>query len=346
MDFLPRKRVIEAQALYFWALLKRFRITFIMLFVLVFGGGTLLHVLLLRAGRPVGLGRSIVAAYFLLFAQPIIDIPDNGAVELLAVLIPPLGISTVAGGLLRFAYLFFAKTRNDKEWFAVLAQTLQDHVIVCGAGRVGFRVFEQLHKLAVPMLVIEKDESKPFIAQMRTAGVPVLIDDVRAAGTLERANVRRARAVVCATDDDLANLNVALDARKLHPGVRVVMRLFDDDLVEKARTSFEAQAFSTSALAAPALAMAALDPSIKNSFEVGGRLMVVAEVEVRGGMVAGKTVAQLRDENGVLILHVVKQSGETFFDPVGACCVETGDKLTLQATLRTYEGLREKLLAA
>ncbi|HZX96696.1 MAG TPA: NAD(P)-binding protein [Myxococcales bacterium] len=346
MDVLPRKRVLQAQALYFWALLKRFRITFLMLVVLVVGGGSLLHVLLLRAGKPVGLGRSIVAAYFLLFAQPIIDIPDNGPVELLAVLIPPLGISTVAGGLLRFAYLFFAKTRNDKEWFAVLAQTLKDHVIVCGAGRVGFRVFEQLHKLSVPMVLIEKDESKPFIAQIRDVGVPVLIDDVRAMGTLERANLKHARSIVCATDDDLANLNVALDARKIRPGIRVVMRLFDDDLVEKTRTSFDAQAFSTSALAAPALAMAALDPNIKNSFEVGGRLMVIAELAVRGGLMAGKTVAQLRDELGVLIIHVARREGETFFDPVGACRVEEGDQVTLQATLRTYEGLREKLLAA
>src|SRR3954471_1999528 len=214
MDVLPRKRVLQAQALYFWALLKRFRITFLMLVVLVVGGGSLLHVLLLRAGKPVGLGRSIVAAYFLLFAQPIIDIPDNGPVELLAVLIPPLGISTVAGGLLRFAYLFFAKTRNDKEWHAVLAQTLKDHVIVCGAGRVGFRVFEQLNKLAVPMVMIERDEAKPFVSTIRAAGVPVLVGERRSAGSLERANVGRARAIVCATDDDLANLNIALDARK------------------------------------------------------------------------------------------------------------------------------------
>jgi voltage-gated potassium channel len=218
----------------------------------------------------------------LLFAQPIIDIPDNGPVELLAVLIPPLGITTVAEGLVRFAYLFFARERNDKEWFAVLEQTLKDHVIVCGAGRVGFRVFEQLHKLGVPMVMIEKDESKTFLAEIRAAGVPVLIDDVRAAGTLERANAAKARSIVCATDDDLANLNVALDARKLRAGIRVVMRLFDDDLVEKTRSSFEAQAFSTSALAAPALAMAALDPSIKNSFEVGGRLMVIGELTVAG----------------------------------------------------------------
>src|SRR5207302_2947796 len=121
-------------------------------------------------------------------------------------------------------------------------------------------------------------------------GVPVLMEDVRAAGALARANVQKARSIVCATDDDLANLNVALDARKLRPGIRVVMRLFDDDLVEKTRSSFDAQAFSTSALAAPALAMAALDPSIKNSFEVGGRLMVIAEVTVQAN-ICGRSVA-------------------------------------------------------
>ena len=345
MKFLPRRRTLQAQALYLWTLLKRFRFTFLMLAALVVGGGALLHILLAQAGRPVGLGRSIVAAYFLLFAQPIIDIPDNTAVELVAVLIPPLGISTVAEGLVRFAYLFFAKTRNDKEWFAVLAQTLKDHVIVCGAGRVGFRVFEQLHKLDVPMVMIERDQEKPFLAEIRAAGVPVLVDDVRAAGTLERANVQKARSIVCATDDDLANLNVALDARKVRPGIRVVMRLFDDDLVEKTRSSFDAQAYSTSALAAPALAMAALDPSIKNSFEVGGRLMVVAELTVLGE-ICGRTVAELRDQSGVHVLHMVRKNGETIFDPQGPCCFEPGDTVTVQATLQAYQGLRERLLAA
>ena len=62
MDFLPRRRTLHAQSLYLWTLLKRFRFTFLMLVVLVFGGGALLHLLLERAGKPVGLGRAIVAA--------------------------------------------------------------------------------------------------------------------------------------------------------------------------------------------------------------------------------------------------------------------------------------------
>ncbi len=227
----------------------------------------------------------------------------------------------------------------------MLAQTLKDHVIVCGAGRVGYRVFEQLKKLDVPMVVVERDEAKPFLSEIRAAGVPVLVEDVRAAGALTRANVQKARAIVCATDDDLVNLNVALDARKLRAGIRVVLRLFDDDLVEKTRVSFEAEAFSTSALAAPALAMAALDPAIRNSFEVAGRLMVVAELKMQGE-ICGRSVAQLRDESGVLVIHMVRKNGETLFDPSGRCCFDPGDIVTVQATLDAYQRLRDKLLAA
>lgn len=51
MDLLPRRRTLQAQALYLWALLKRFRVTFFMLFLLVLGGGTLLHVLLFQGLR-------------------------------------------------------------------------------------------------------------------------------------------------------------------------------------------------------------------------------------------------------------------------------------------------------
>jgi hypothetical protein len=54
-------------------------------------------------------------------------------------------------------------------------------------------------------------------------------------------NVKAASAIVCATDDDLANLNIALDARRFKPDIRVVIRLFDDDLVAKVRDTFKAE---------------------------------------------------------------------------------------------------------
>ena len=320
--------------------MRRFRGTFAALFILIFGGATLMQWLFARVGKPISFSRAALSAYFLFFGQPILDIPDNLAIEALFFAIPPLAFFTVAEGLVRFAYLFFAREKDDKEWFTVLAQTLNDHVIVVGGGRVGFRVFEQLKKLEVPMVIIEKQAESPLLAQMRDAGVCVLTADARSPQALRDANLATARAVVCATDDDLANLNVALDAKKMRPGIRVVLRLFDDDLVNKTREAFDVEAFSTSALAAPAFAVAALDPTIRNSFEVGGRLMVVAVLEVRGELV-GRTVAELRDDAGALVLHLVRKSGGTLFDPRGSVQLEAGDRVTLQATLEAYRTLRE-----
>ena len=118
------RSTLHAQALYLWALLRRFKLTFIMLAVLVLGGGTLMWAMYEHLGKPITWSRAVFCAYFLLFAQPTMEIPDYAPLEALFTLIPPFGIVTVAEGLVRFAFLFFAKTRNDKEWFAVLASTL------------------------------------------------------------------------------------------------------------------------------------------------------------------------------------------------------------------------------
>jgi voltage-gated potassium channel Kch len=136
----------------------------------------------------------------------------------------------IADGVVRFAYLFFARQNHDKEWITVISETLRAHVIVCGAGRVGYRVAAQLLELGHEVVVIEKRPDAAFIAVLQAHDVPVLIDDVKSPQALQRVNVQHAAAIVCATDDDLANLNTALDARRLNPAIRVVLRLFDDDL--------------------------------------------------------------------------------------------------------------------
>jgi Trk K+ transport system NAD-binding subunit len=162
---------------------------------------------------------------------------------------------------------------------------------------------------------------------------------VRTPNALEATNIKVARAIVCATDDDLANLNIALDARRLKPGIRVVMRLFDDDLVAKSREAFDVEAFSTSALAAPALAVAALDADIHHSFEVGGRLMVVAQLRPGPDLVS-KTVGELAIAHHLHALHLVRAGGETLFDPDPDVRLSAGDRATVQATLDAWKRWR------
>jgi Trk K+ transport system NAD-binding subunit len=237
----------------------------------------------------------------------------------------------------RFGFLYFSKRRNDKEWIAVQSQSMKDHVVLCGGGRVGYRVLGELQKLGMDVVVIERDEKAPFVPTMRRSGAPVLIDDVRDPGALKAVNIAHARAIVCATDDDLANLNLALDARKANPSIRVVIRLFDDDLVENARGALGFEALSTSSLAAPAFAMRAVDPSVLASFELNGRRIVVGEI-VAGSWLTGKSPAQVRDETGALVLQA-SRGGEPFHDAQSGEVLAEGDRLVIQAVLEVYERL-------
>ncbi|RJS25983.1 potassium transporter TrkA [Corallococcus sp. H22C18031201] len=324
---------------YLRALMRRFRTTLLLALALYGVGPLLFHWRYVGpSGEGVSFGEALHHVYFLLFGQPSLPYVNDWLVETLNFVIPPVGIALVADGVVRFAYLFFARHKNDKEWVAVVSETMKGHVVVCGAGRVGYRVVTQLREMGRDVVVVEKREDAAFVSALRDENVPLLIDDTRSPLCLPRTHVKHASAIVCATDDDLANLNIALDARRLNPDIRVVIRLFDDDLGAKVRDTFHVEALSSSSLAAPAMALAALDPRIIHSFRIAQHLMVVSLFEVREGLTS-MTVAQVRDRFGALALSLHRGPQE-LLNPAGDECLRAGDLVTLQAPYPEYQRLR------
>ena len=92
---------------------------------------------------------------------------------------------------------------------------------------------------------------------------PTVIDDVKDFlfvnnKVLLEAGIREAESIVPCTRDDLMNLSIALEARRLVPGIKVVLRMFDVQMAENVRTGFNIHtAFSIPELSAPAFAAAA-----------------------------------------------------------------------------------------
>ena len=337
----PYRRSLTAHLRYLVALLARFRVT-VILGTLLFLVAPLLFRLLYvgPAGERIHYGEALHHVYFLLYGQPSLPYVEIPALEALNLFIPPFGIVVLIDGLVRFAYLYFAKHREDKEWIAVVTQTMRGHVVVCGAGRIGYRVSEQLLALDHEVCVVEKRQDAPFVSVLRDRGVPVLVDDIKSPGALKRTNVEGASAIVCATDDDLANLNVALDARKVNPRIRVVIRLFDEDLVAKVRETFRAEALSSSALAAPAMALSALDPRILHSFQVGGHLLVISRFTAEHGL-PELTLSEVRDRFGGLVLALDRMGETEILHPRGNTQVRRGDVLTVQLEYGDYRRLRD-----
>jgi Trk K+ transport system NAD-binding subunit len=332
-------RHLRANLRYLRALVRRFRITLVLSAALFLVGPTLYHLRYVGpAGERITFGEGLHHVYFLLYGQPSLPYVHDWFIELLNLVIPPVGIALVVDGVVRFAYLFFARHKNDKEWIEVVTETMKGHVVVCGAGRVGYRVVAQLREMGKDVVVVEKREDAAFVSALRDEQVPLLIDDTRSPLCLPRTNVQHASAIVCATDDDLANLNIALDARKLNPNIRVVIRLFDEDLSGKVRDTFKAEALSSSSLAAPAMALSAMDPRIVHSFHLGRHLMVVSHFEAREGL-PGLDVSSVRDRFGALALSLVR-GGTEQLHPNGDEVIQPGDVLTLQAAYPDYRRLR------
>ena len=171
---------------------------------------------------------------------------------------------------------------------------MHDHVIVVGLGTIGFRIASLLHERGIPVAAAERAADGPFVEAAHELRIPVLTTDVRSRHVLKALNIEQARAIVCCTDDDAANLTTAFHARAVRPDLRIVLRLFDPDLAARLdRALGDYHSRSVSSLAAPAFAAAAVGRDVLATIPIGQRrVLIVARVPVEAGSPAeGQTIA-------------------------------------------------------
>lgn len=177
----------------------------------------------------------------------------------------------------------------------------QGHVVVVGIGSVGFEVIRELTAVGVPVVAVNAEADRPFLADVRTRA-SLVVGDGRLGETLAQAGVKTARAVVAATEDDSANLSIGLGARRLNAGIRTVVRLFDSDFARKVESTLGVDvALSASRIAAPTFAASALFRDVVKAFIVQDRLMILL-LRKAGAEWAGRKPSALRSERGVAVL--------------------------------------------
>lgn len=262
---LPRPRLkrrdLRTPFLYVYTLALAFRWTLLALIAAVLAGGALFAITPHAAygGSPPPLFHCFLAAWLALFAQQLLTPPETWYLGLLCGLYPLLGFMLIGEGIVRFGFLMLSRHQSEKEWMIVKASTFRDHVVLCGLGHLGYRTLLQLLRGGAEVVAIEKEGSGRFVADAKATGTPVLVRDMKEDQALIEAGVRHARVIVIATNDDLANLEVALDARRFNPQIRVVLRMFDQQMADKFKDSrLIDEAFSSTALAAPIVAELAL----------------------------------------------------------------------------------------
>ena len=142
-------------------------------------------------------------------------------------------------------------------------QRLSDHVVVCGYSGVAASVIDELRDRNVMAVIV--DDNEKVAQSLRGKGHDVLEADPTLRETLLDANVLTAQAVIAAFDSDSTNTLVAVNAKDLRdatPDARfaILVRIEDEENVDKVRRLGVDQVISPSTLGGRLLAQQAMTP--------------------------------------------------------------------------------------
>jgi Trk K+ transport system NAD-binding subunit len=192
---------------------------------------------------------------------------------------------------------------------------MEQSFILCGLGRIGWRVLEYLRAANLPVVVVD---NRCTPEDHRLGKARLVRGDCRQHKVLEEAGVSHARAVLIMTNDDLVNISTALMVRHLNPTVRVVMRLFNQNLIPRmGKAVSNVYALSTSALTAPLFALSALTGQALGSIRLegvkDGRRQVAEVVVTPSSPLRGQVLASVAATQNLKILAHFPSGGRDLF---------------------------------
>jgi Trk K+ transport system NAD-binding subunit len=225
----------------------------------------------------VALGLSLVDAYY--FVMTTLTTTGYGDINLQSArpAVKLYGTLVMVSGGALFAVLFsmmtdFLLRTRFSDLFSVGTSGRRGHVIVAGLGNVGYRIVNQLVALGEDVVAVERSAGAKFVGATR-ARAPVVLGDAAAPEILERAGLGGAKAVLAVTDNDLANLSIALLARQ--GACQVVARVFDSNLAERMRgVPAVGTVVSVTGAVAPTFVGSALEPDTVRGVVVWDQLLL------------------------------------------------------------------------
>jgi len=108
----------------------------------------------------------------------------------------------------------------------------KNHIIIVGGGSVGYNVIKKLIEMGETPVLIDNTLDGQYLSKILDLGVPFIIGDARDESLLVRAGLYRCKAVMSLTQNDLTNMEVGLDVKTMDPNLRVVLRIFDQNIAD------------------------------------------------------------------------------------------------------------------
>jgi voltage-gated potassium channel len=215
-----------------------------------------------------------------------------------------------------------------------MLETIKDHFIICGYGRIGSIVARQFHRQGVPYVVIERDPERLQVAIDEGAlGVEA---DASREDVLKRVGIDRARGLIAAVGSDAENVYAVLSARVMRPDLFIVGRAGTDDATVKLKRAGADRVISPYQIGAIQIAQTALRPAVVDfvEFATNSENLDLAMEQITiasSSSLAAQSIldANLRQRYGVIVVGIQRLDQSMEFNPEPDTTIRAGDKLVV-----------------
>jgi voltage-gated potassium channel len=241
---------------------------------------------------------------------------------------------------------YFGRRKRDR-----MLRDIAGHYIVCGAGRVGRSVIQELLRSNAEVVLIDNRVERARWATDK--GVITLVGDATKDEALRQAKIETAKGLVAAISSDAENVYVTLSAKVLNPQLVVAARASDDQAEEKLRRAGASTVFTPYSFIGHRLAQSMLRPHVSTFLDVASAFRQSSDLDLEieqlqigaSSSLIPNTLEQLRlgSKYGVIILAVQRKNSAMQFNPAADLRLEAGDVLIAMGERARLKRLEQEI---
>jgi voltage-gated potassium channel len=269
--------------------------------------------------------------------------PHTAAGQIVDVGLIVLGVGTLFYALATVVDFFVAGHLGDLlagRRMQKMIDSLHDHHIICGFGRVGRQVARDLRAARAEYVVVDSNADNRSLAD--TADVHFIAGDGADEAILLQAGIARARSIIACADSDANNVFITLTARELRTDIPIVARAAVEDSEKKLKRAGADRVISPYKASGAEMARLALHPQLSGVVDVDVEYRLEEIVVSEGCEGVRQTVGAIR--GGSMIVGLRRQS-DFQPQPPSDTTLLPGDVIVAMGTPRALERL-ESLFGA
>ena len=209
---------------------------------------------------------------------------------------------------------------------------LEDHYIVCGFGRVGRRIAQELCARKVPFVVIDNDPAKT--EQSEKDCFLFVQGDATNDQTLLDAGIERAKGLITALVNEADNVFIVLSARQLNPKLFITARVESDEAEKKLLRAGADKVVSPHKIGGIRMALTAIRPNLVDFMSVvtfdQDTDLTIEEIQIKPNSPLIQSTLRdcaIRKEFGIMVVGIKKIGKDMFLNPSPETKIEAGDIL-------------------